>query len=86
MIILFVTVIISVTVVSPAETANILALFSHQGLSHNLVYLPYIQELVNREHNITIITNYPIEHLNINNLSLKGSMLISNNKKIYQQY
>jgi len=81
MIISFVTVIITVTVVSPAETANILALFSHQGLSHNLVYPPYIQELANRGHYITIITNYPIEHPNINNLSLKGSMPISNNKK-----
>jgi len=72
MIISFVAVIITVTVVSPAETANILVLFSHQGLSHNLVYPPYTQELANRGHNITIITNYPIEHPNINNLSLKG--------------
>jgi glucuronosyltransferase len=84
MIVLIVTVIsviIVVTVISPADTANILAVFPHQGFSHHLVYLPYIQELANREHNITFISNYPIEHPNINNLSIRGSMPISNNKE-----
>ncbi|XP_025206181.1 UDP-glucuronosyltransferase 2A1-like [Melanaphis sacchari] len=81
MIVLFVTVIITVTVISPTDTANILAVFPHQGLSHHLVYLPFIQELANRKHNITFISNYPIEHPNINNLSIRGSIPIHNNKQ-----
>ncbi|CAI6347227.1 unnamed protein product [Macrosiphum euphorbiae] len=81
MIVLFVTVIITVTVVSPADTANILAVFPHQGFSHHLVYLPYVQGLANRGHNITFISNYPIEHANINNLSIRGSIPITNNKE-----
>jgi len=79
--VLLVTVIVTITVIYPADTANILAVFPHQGLSHNLVYLPYIQELANREHNITLISNYPLEHSNINNLSIRGSIPISNNKE-----
>jgi len=81
MIVLFVTVIITATVVSSADTANILAVFPHQGLSHHLVFLPYIQELANRGHNITFISNYPTEHPNINNISIRGSIPIYNNKK-----
>jgi len=81
MIVLFVTVIITVTVVSPADTANILAVFPHQGFSHHLVYLPYVQGLANRGHNITFISNYPIEHANINNLSIRGSIPITNNNE-----
>ncbi|CAH1726113.1 unnamed protein product [Aphis gossypii] len=81
MVFLLVTVIVTITVIYPADTANILAVFPHQGLSHHLVYLPYIQELANREHNITFISNYPIEHSNINNLSIRGSIPISNNKE-----
>ncbi|CAI6344506.1 unnamed protein product [Macrosiphum euphorbiae] len=76
MIVLFATIIITITVFSPADTANILALFPHQGFSHNVVYQPYIQELAKRGHNITIISNYPLEHPNINNISIKGSMPI----------
>jgi len=76
MIVLFATIIITVTVFSPVDTANILALFPHQGFSHNVVYQPYIQELAKRGHNITIISNDPLEHPNINNISIKGSMPI----------
>jgi len=81
MTVLFVTIIITVTVFSPADTANILAVLPHQGFSHNVVYQPYIQELATRGHNITIISNYPFEHPNINNISIRGSIPISNNKK-----
>lgn len=80
MIVLFCMVIITVTVVSPADTANILAVFPHQGLSHNLVYSPYIHGLANRGHNITLISNYPIEHPNISYISIRGSIPIDNNK------
>jgi len=81
MTILFKTIIITVTVFSSADMANILAVFPHQGFSHNVVYQPYIQELANRGHNITIISNYPLEHPKINNISIRGSIPISNNKK-----
>lgn len=81
MIVLFVIIIITATVVSPADTANILAVFPHQGLSHHLVFLPYVQGLANKGHFITLISNYPIEHPNINNLSIRGSIAITNNKE-----
>lgn len=81
MVFLLVTVIFTITLIYPTDTANILAVFPYQGLSHHMVYLPYIQELANQEHNITFISNYPIEHSNINNLSIRGSIPISNNKE-----
>ncbi|XP_026808482.1 UDP-glucuronosyltransferase 2A2-like isoform X1 [Rhopalosiphum maidis] len=81
LIVTVISVIITVTVISPADTANILAVFPHEGFSHHLVYLPYIQELANRKHNITFISNYPIEHPNINNLSIRGSIPLRNNKE-----
>jgi len=81
MIVLSVTIIITATVVSSADAANILAVFPHQGFSHHLVYLPYVLGLANRENNITFISNFPIEHANINNLSIRGSIPLTNNKE-----
>jgi len=81
MIVLSVTIIITATVVSSADAANILAVFPHQGFSHHLVYLPYVLGLANRGHNITFISNFPIEHANINNLSIRGSIPLTNNKE-----
>jgi len=81
MIIFFVRVIISVAVISPAYTANILAAFPHHSYSHHAVYLPYLQELANRGHNITVISNYPSEHPNITDISIRGFIPIYNNNK-----
>lgn len=73
-------IIIAVAIITPAYTANILAVFPHHGFSHHAVFLPYIQELANRGHNITVISNYPIKHPNVTSLSILGSMPIMNNK------
>lgn len=67
-------------VVPPIYTANILAVLPHHGYSHHAVFLPYIRELANRGHNVTVISNYPTEHPNIINISIRGSMPIYNNK------
>lgn len=75
------TTIIAVTMISSAYAANILAVFPHHGFSHYHSVLPYLQELANRGHNLTLISNYPSEHPNITDISIKGSMPIYNNKK-----
>lgn len=81
MIVLLITkIIIVVATVTPVYTANILGVFPHHGFSHHAVFLPYFQELANRGHNITIISNYPSEHPNITDISILGSMPILNNK------
>ncbi|VVC33109.1 UDP-glucuronosyl/UDP-glucosyltransferase [Cinara cedri] len=80
MIVVLLTTTIISAVISPMYTANILAVFPHHGYSHHAVYLPYIQELANRGHNMTVISNYPTEHPNITNISIRGSIPISNNK------
>lgn len=78
---IIITIVIAVTTISSAYTANILAVFPHHGLSHHLVVLPYVQELANRGHNVTVISNYQSEHPNITDISIRGSMPIYNNKK-----
>jgi len=71
---------ITITIVSPTYAANILAVLPHQGLSHHLTYLPLFQELATRGHNITMISNYPSEHPKIMDISINGSVPITNNK------
>lgn len=79
--VLLITIIITViAVISPVYMANILAVFSHHGLSHHLVFIPYIQELATKGHNVTFISNYSSQHPNITNISIKGFMPILNNK------
>lgn len=66
-------------VVTPSHTANILAVLPHQGLSHHMVYMPILRELANREHDVTVISNFPSEHPNITDVSIMGSVPIDNN-------
>lgn len=85
MVLLLKTIIITI-LISPVYMANILAVFSHHGLSHYLVFIPFIQELANKGHNVTLISNYPSEHQNITDISIKGSILVFNNKLNIQEY
>jgi len=81
MIIFLVTIIISIAVISPVYAANILAVFPHHSYSHHAVYLPYLQELGKKGHNITVISNYPSEHPNITDISIRGFIPIYNNNR-----
>lgn len=81
MIVLLIKTIIIGVVISPGYAANILAVFPHQGLSHHFVYLPHLQELSNRGHNVTVISNYLSMHPNITDVSIRGIVPIENNKK-----
>lgn len=66
---------------SPANTANILCVFPHRGISHHMMYLPYLQKLADKEHTITTISHYSFDHPNIKEISLRGSVELINNKR-----
>lgn len=72
-------VICSIATFYPANTANILAVLPHQGLSHHMVYLPILRELANRGHDVTVISNFPSTHPNITDISILGSVPLQNN-------
>ena len=42
-------------------TLNILGVFPYQGKSHFYVFAPYLRELANRGHNLTVISYFPQE-------------------------
>lgn len=80
--VLWITMIITaVPVISTVYSANILAVFPHHGISHHAVFLTYMQGLANRGHNLTFISHYPSEHPNITDISIFGTIPLSNNKK-----
>ncbi|XP_050523189.1 UDP-glycosyltransferase UGT5-like isoform X1 [Daktulosphaira vitifoliae] len=76
----FLSVIYLFILFSSAYTANILCVFPHRGLSHHMMYLPYIQKLKDEGHNLTTISHYSFDHPNITEISIKGSIELINNK------
>lgn len=87
MIVLFVTAMIAATpMISSVYTTNILVVFPHHGISHHMVFLPYLHALANRGHNLTFISNYPSEHPKITDISIMGTIPILNNKKSLSEY
>lgn len=83
---LIAAVITAITMISSVYTANILVVSPHHGISHHMVFLPFLHELANREHNLTFISNYPSEHPNITDISIMGTMPILNNNKSISEY
>lgn len=79
---LLITAIVICTIVAfyPANAAKILAVLPHQGFSHHMVYLPILRELANIGHDVTVISNFPSTHPNITDISILGSVPLSNNK------
>lgn len=57
---------------------NILTIFPYQGKSHFFVHKVYIQELVKRGHNVTVISHFPEANRssNYHDISLAGSIKI----------
>ncbi|KAJ8720263.1 hypothetical protein PYW07_012306 [Mythimna separata] len=53
---------------------NILGVFPYQGKSHFFVFVPYLQELANRGHNLTVISYFPQKTpiQNYHDISLAG--------------
>ncbi|CAH2090412.1 unnamed protein product [Euphydryas editha] len=46
---------------NPVHSLNILGVFPYQGKSHFFAFKPYIEELVARGHNVTVISVFPRE-------------------------
>lgn len=46
-----------------AKSYDILAIFPHMGLSHWAFFRPFVLELVNRGHNVTLLSYFGIEEL-----------------------
>ena len=59
-------------------TLNILGVFPYQGKSHFYVFAPYLRELANRGHNLTVISYFPQEKPieNYRDISLAGKTKI----------
>lgn len=59
-------------------TLNILGVFPYQGKSHFFVFAPYLRELANRGHNLTVISYFPREKpiQNYHDISLAGKTKI----------
>ncbi|KAJ8719644.1 hypothetical protein PYW08_011819 [Mythimna loreyi] len=57
---------------------NILGVFPYQGKSHFLLFAPYLKELANRGHNLTVISHFPQEKpiQNYHDISLAGKTKI----------
>lgn len=62
-----------------ASAARILGVFPHHGYSHHMVFLPYIRALADRGHDVHVISNFDSSHPKITDISVKGSMPMSNN-------
>lgn len=65
-------------VLHKVSALNILGIFPYHGKSHFFVYRVYLQELVKRGHNITVISHFPEAHPpeNYKDISLAGSIKI----------
>lgn len=61
------------------SAARILGVFPHHGYSHHMVFLPYLWALADRGHDVHIISNFDSSHPKITDISIKGSMPMSNN-------
>lgn len=59
-----------------ADGANILAIFPHTGKSHFFMFEPYIRELAQRGHKVTLISHFPVtkDSTNVTFVSLEGTM------------
>ena len=60
------------------SSLNILGVFPYQGKSHFFVFAPYLRELANRGHNLTVISYFPLEKpiKNYHDISLAGKAKI----------
>lgn len=56
------------------SAARILAVFPHPGYSHHMVFLPYVRALADRGHDVHFVSNYPLSHANVTDVSIQGSM------------
>ncbi|CAG4952911.1 unnamed protein product [Colias eurytheme] len=67
-----------------AISINILAIFPYHGKSHFLVYRIFLQELVKRGHNVTVISHFPekVTAHNYTDVSLAGSIKILENEDV----
>ncbi|XP_025206881.1 UDP-glucuronosyltransferase-like isoform X2 [Melanaphis sacchari] len=63
-----------------ASAARILGVFPHHGYSHHAVFLPYLRALADRGHDVHVISNFESAHPNITDISVAGSMPMSNNE------
>lgn len=48
-----------------ALAARVLLVFLHAGYSHHVTYLPYMQMLADRGHDLYVISNFPVSHPHI---------------------
>lgn len=70
-------------------TLNILGVFPYSGKSHFFVFQPYLLELVNRGHNLTVISYFPQEKPipNYHDISLaEKSKILEDVFPIYRSY
>lgn len=58
---------LTLTAFSAANAANILFIQPFPGTSHWIVLQNFIKELVNRGHNVTAISNFPISNFQSSN-------------------
>lgn len=42
------------------DSYKILVLFTHSGKSHFMIYVPFLQSLATKGHNLTVVSHYPL--------------------------
>ncbi|XP_047517095.1 UDP-glucosyltransferase 2-like [Pieris napi] len=69
---------IIITLQPSCNSLNIIGIFPYQGKSHFFVHRVYLQELVKRGHNVTVISHFPESDppSNYHDVSLAGSIKI----------
>ncbi|XP_053608211.1 UDP-glucosyltransferase 2-like [Plodia interpunctella] len=86
----FVLIFITFSVTSKTvNTLNILAVLPFEGKSHFIGFQPYLQELVRRGHNVTVISHFPdnFNKTHYHDISLAGkSKILQNVFTIHRSY
>ncbi|XP_050427538.1 UDP-glycosyltransferase UGT5-like [Adelges cooleyi] len=69
---------LATTIICCTTAARILGVFPHPGLSHHLVFLPYLKELASRGHRLHVISHFESSHADIVDMLIKGAKFNNN--------